>query len=197
MRYDYTRVNFGWWRFNATTSVDLFEFGTSKAASWDCPATMMSTLSVLRSNPRLDDVLEMMRRWEEARATKWLTEAQKEMLRDPDKEYTLLINENGEFEMVQCEAAPVGGGDERVTAYIFERHGYHYAQLWDNAGESSISFNNACIVSYSKELGKDNIAYPVAANVAELPVSGRAYLRVNCDKETLIEQLNAAKITVK
>ena len=38
MQDDFTRINFGWWRFNNETQSDIFEYGTSRAAAWDCPA---------------------------------------------------------------------------------------------------------------------------------------------------------------
>lgn len=101
MKKDFTRVNFGWWAFYKDTRPDVYEFGTSKAASWDCPITMQCNVANFKANPRFEDIFEVMRRWEDVRAANWLTDEQKLMLRQADKEFTLLINAKGEYELVE------------------------------------------------------------------------------------------------
>ncbi len=99
MKNDHTRLNFGWWAFREDTRVDVYEFGTSKAAAYDCPATVMADLEIFKKNPNTYEILEMMSRWEDVRAKKWLTPEQKEMLKDPNAEYTLLKKPNGDYEL--------------------------------------------------------------------------------------------------
>ncbi|MDW7657910.1 MAG: hypothetical protein SCM11_12140, partial [Bacillota bacterium] len=58
MRQDLTRLNFGWWGFWALrTQPDMFEYGTSRAAAWDCPVTVMEKLDAFKTHPRTDDIL--------------------------------------------------------------------------------------------------------------------------------------------
>jgi hypothetical protein len=88
MQRDFTRVNFGWWGFwhpgakcrNGGTTIgvqsDMWEYGTSKAAAWDSPVSVQMRLCDLDSHARIDDILEVMRRWEDVRAKNWLSPAQ-------------------------------------------------------------------------------------------------------------------------
>ena len=105
MQNDFTRVNFGWWGFyGAETQPDMFEFGTSRAAAWDCPATLQANRERFREAPRFGDVFEVLRRWEEVRATHWLTQEQKEELKNLEQEHILLINEQKQFEISQYQS---------------------------------------------------------------------------------------------
>ncbi len=143
MRKDFTRVDFGWWgmwlpgKDTVGIQADMWEFGTSKAAAWDCPATIQVELECVRSHPRMGDILETMRRWEDVRARKWLTDEQKEMLKDPAAEYHLFLNDAGEYELVRWEQIPdVCGG--QVRAFVFERGGGRYVAYWHVSGDCSL-----------------------------------------------------------
>ncbi len=46
---------------------DMIEYGTSKAAVWDCPATVMLRFPETSGLARLDDLAETVCRWEEVR----------------------------------------------------------------------------------------------------------------------------------
>ena len=196
MKYDYTRVNFGWWEFNERTSPDLFEFGTSKAAACDCPMTVIFDLNMVNSNPRRDDVMEAVRRWEDVKASGWLTEERKKMLANRDKEYTLLIDEMGKYELSECQETSVGN-DKRVSAFIFERNDGLYASIWDNEGSSSVEINGIVISSYKKEIAGEDIPYSTDNGITVIDVSSKAYIKANCDRKTLIKLLSDAKITAK
>ena len=71
MANDFTRVNFGWWACQGAQRADIFEYGTALAAACDCPGAFISgfgeAFKVLRSTPRIEDILETFRRWELAR----------------------------------------------------------------------------------------------------------------------------------
>ena len=143
MRKDFTRVDFGWWgmwlpgKDTVGLQADMWEFGTSKAAAWDCPATIQVELAYVRAHPRMGDILETMRRWEDVRARKWLTPDQKEMLKDPNAEYHLYLNEASEYELVRWEEIPdVCGG--QVRAFVFERGGERYVAYWHVSGEGTM-----------------------------------------------------------
>ena len=143
MRKDFTRIDFGWWgmwlpgKDTVGLQADMWEFGTSKAAAWDCPATIQVELAYVRAHPRMDDILETMRRWEDVRARKWLTDAQKEMQKEPMAEFHLFLNEAGEYELVRWEQIPdICGG--QVRAFVFERDGARYVAYWHVSGDCSL-----------------------------------------------------------
>ena len=139
---DFTRVDFGWWRLwhngesafgSSTVGVqpDMWEYGTSKAAAYDCPATMQMRLDAIRRNGRRDDIVETVRRWEDVRAKNWLTRAQKEMLKDPKREFHLYLNGAGEYELVEWRQLDVAGGKwTDVRAFVFERGGRRVVACW-------------------------------------------------------------------
>ena len=143
MRKDFTRVDFGWWGMwlpggdTVGIQADMWEYGTSKAAAWDCPATIQVDLACVRAHPRMGDILETMRRWEDVRARKWLTDRQKELLKDPAAEYHLFLDDAGEYELVRCERIPdVCGG--QVRAFLFERGGERYVAYWHVGGNGAL-----------------------------------------------------------
>ena len=155
MRKDFTRVDFGWWSLclpgqNVTlknvkpyrkmktigTQPDMWEFGTSRAAAWDCPATIQFNLGAASRHPRIDDLMEVMRRWEDVRAKNWLTKEQKELLKSPTKEHHLYLNEKGEYELVEWEQIPIGGETlaPGLRAFLFERGGKRVVAYWHTFG---------------------------------------------------------------
>ena len=147
---DFTRVDFGWWDFylpgqevtikdvkpyrkvkTVGTQPDIWEYGTSKAAAYDCPATALMKLKKLRDHKRAPDILETMRRWEDVRARKWLTAEQKEMLKDPKREFHLYLNARGEYELLEWKQLDVAGGKwTDVRAFVFERGGKRVVAYW-------------------------------------------------------------------
>ena len=157
---DFTRVDFGWWIFwpakfdgepaaregtfrrnrrTIGTQADIWEYGTSKAAAFDCPSTMQMDLDKLARHRRTGDILEMIRRWEDVRLRKWLTPAQKEMLKDPSKEFHLDLNGRGEYELVEWRQLDVAGDRwSRVRAFVYERGGRRVVAYWDIADRSRL-----------------------------------------------------------
>ena len=98
LQKDYTRVNFGWWKFWEGTHPDVYEYGMSRAAAWNCPTTVAVKFSRLDANPRTDEIFETLRRWEDFRLH-YMTEEQKAMIRSSDKEYTPQIAEDGTYKL--------------------------------------------------------------------------------------------------
>jgi len=152
MRKDFTRVDFGWWsvampgvqkngRFSTGTQADHWEFGTSKAAAWDCPATIQIR-PYARKHPRLNDILEAMRRWEEVRANGFLTEERKRLLRDPSKEFHLHPDGQGGYALVEWKQLAVGGTrDGQVRAFLFEYAGKRHVAYWHVSGEGDFEID--------------------------------------------------------
>ena len=191
MQNDLTRVNFGWWAFYLDTRPDVYEFGTSKAAAWNCPVTVMAGPDRFEENPRFADIFEVMRRWEDVRAKKWLTKEHLEMLRDEKKEHTLIINEKGEYELVEYEEIKLAP-EATVSAFTFTRNEEVYAVVWDNKGESVMKLNQDLVISYTTDVGGEDIPYAKKCKKAHLPISRKAYIRASCDKEALIAAIRSA-----
>ncbi|MEA4889418.1 MAG: hypothetical protein VB070_08135 [Clostridiaceae bacterium] len=197
MRRDFTRLNFGWWGYWALrTQPDMFEFGTSRAAAWDCPVTMMENVEAFKSHPRTDDILEVMRRWEDVRAKNWLTEKQKLALRNLDQEHILLINENKDYELVPYDQITgAAGGSKDVLAFLFERKGESTVVFWHATGSGSLELSlDGKAISLQKELGGESVPFSTGAGTVTIPVGGRCYLRSSLPKEKLIEAFENAKL---
>ncbi len=193
MRNDFTRLNFGWWGYFQDTQPDMYEYGTSRAAAWDSPVTVISNMDVYKSNPRTADNFEVLRRWEEARKTGFLTEAMKEELKKLDKEHILLIDEEGALELAEYEALAVG--DEKISAFVFERKGKTYAVLWHKTGEGKLCLPlSAEGLCYESALGKADLAAEKTENGVLLAAAGRRYLSGDFSKEQLAAAF--AKATV-
>ncbi|MBR3222115.1 MAG: hypothetical protein IKF72_07755 [Kiritimatiellae bacterium] len=147
MRKDFTRIDFGWWTLylpgqgsirTIGTQPDMWEFGTSRAAAWDCPTTVQFDLDRIARHPRIKDLMEVLRRWEDVRAKNWLTTEQKEMLKDPVREHHLYLNEAGGYELVNWKQIPIGGGKftPGLRAFLFEREGKRVVAYWHTSGRA-------------------------------------------------------------
>lgn len=194
MRKDFSRVNFGWWGIYNDTRPDVYEFGTSKAAAYDCPATVQARLAVLRANPRTADILEVVRRWEDVREKNWLTEEQKIMLRQADKEYTLLINAKGEYELTEYIQTKVGEGENSITAFVFERNGMSCATLWDNKGQSTLTLDKNAVTSYSREIDTQELNVEYDVSKATVKVEEKAYITSTLPMSDFVSALKKAVI---
>ena len=120
---------------------DIWEYGTSKAAAFDCPSTMQMKLATLRQHRRTADILETVRRWEDVRARKWLTAEQKEMLKDPNREFHLIDDGKGGYELVEWKQLDVAGGKwTNVRAFMYERGGRRVVVYWHVSDKARLVF---------------------------------------------------------
>lgn len=195
MRQDFTRLNFGWWAYYADTQPDIYEYGTSRAAAWDCPVTMMENTELFQSNPRTADTLEVLRRWEEVRVQNWLTDDQKKELQNLDQEHILLIDENGQFELQPYDLIP--GVDNAVSAFLFERKGRRYVVYWHKTGSARIKLpldaQTGGLV-LEKELGGEQLPIEASAGSVVIPAAGRCYLSSDLSGQALAEAFARAEI---
>jgi len=188
---DFTKLNFGWWAFRPDTQPDIFEYGTSRAAAWDCATTVTTSLERFSQNPRTDDILEVMRRWEDVRAKKWLTDEQKLELKNPDKEHILLINEQGEYELT--EYTDILKDNENVAAFIFERLGKRYVVCWHKTGEGKLSLPvKGSDIEYYDEIGGKAVDITENGDSTVLPLSGRKYVVSTLSREELAKAFREA-----
>ena len=178
MANDFTRVNFGWWKYQDGQRPDILEYATALAASCDCPGAFIANLNFANDNPRAADIFETFHRWELARATGFITPEIKEELKKTDVEHTLLINESGELELTPWEEVH-SELDENgtVSLFVFERAGKSCAVCWHNNGSGIWKIPGISgIVSYVDRLGGDEISLVLDADCLMLPVDGKRYL---------------------
>ena len=197
MADDFTRVNFGWWNVYPDTQPDTFEYGSSRAMGWNCPTTLMATLDRFQSNPRMDDILEVLRRWEDVRTHDLLSREQKDLLKQPGQEYTLLLEEDGQYALTPYALLPdAAGGHPSVRVYIFAHRGKSWAVCWCPTGQTKLLLSlEAGQIRYEKNPGSAPVPIDAAENGVILPLAGRAYLSTDLSMDTLTEALRNAAVT--
>lgn len=140
---DFTSVNFGWVDYLAPDSTtigmqpDMYEYICSKALAWDAPISLVGKLDQIRKHPRTEDNFDVIRRWEEAKIAGKLTEEQKMTLRDPEAEFLLLEDRNGE--PLLCRYAQVTAEDSPIRGFVFEKDGRTCMICWHVSGEGSLT----------------------------------------------------------
>jgi len=145
MHEDFTQLDFGWWRCflpsdrTVGTQMDMWEFGTSKAAAWDCPTTMEMHPDVILKHPRANDLLEVMRRWEDVRAKKWLKPEQRVALRDGKREFHL-YKDGESYELCEIEMLPTPVGAKGLRGFFFERAGKRVVAAWHTFGAGTVDW---------------------------------------------------------
>ena len=130
---DFTSVNFGWVDYLAPSEEtmgmqpDMYEYICSKALAWDSPISLMGKLDQIRSHPRTEDNFQVIRDWENVKLANSLSATQKEMLKDPQREFVLLKGADGS--PVLYEYRPFLE-TESVRAFYFERDGKGCLIYW-------------------------------------------------------------------
>jgi len=185
---DFTRLNFGWWNYFVDTQPDMYEFGMSRAAAWDCPVTIMVNQDRFKLNARTEDNFEVVRRWSDVREKNWLTKKQKEMLKNTLQEHILIINEVGDYELSPYdEITNVACGNENVAAFLFTRKNENCVVCWHKTGSGILQLAiSAQDIIYEEEIGGSKINVKQENGVVLLPLAARRYLRSKQSKEELI-----------
>jgi len=184
---DFTRLNFGLWNYYVDTQPDMFEFGMSRAAAWDCPVTLLVNMDRFRANARTADNFEVIRRWNDIREKDWLTDAQKEAMKDVKQEHILLLNESGNYELVPYDRLALSEDVEKsVSAYVFERGGRSYVVCWHKQGEGLLRLPvSKHDVTYESEIGGEQIPLTEADDAVQLPIAGRRYVSAAMRKQEI------------
>ena len=195
MQDNFTRLNFGWLGYflpsekTIGTQPDQLEFVTSKAAAWDCPVSIHADPAALAQHPRTADNFEVFRRWEEVRAKRWLTDEQKEMLRDAEQEFILLLDEKDDFELVACDRIMNVANESRdVIAFTFQRKKALYAVYWHISADRRLELPlNPKDVAALERMGKEIEATAgEGKNTTVVPVGKRRYLKTSRSKKAAL-----------
>ncbi len=182
---DFTQIDFGWWMYDDTYHVDHYEYGVSKSVACNCPASLIVfTEPHLITNPRNDDIVRMFKRWADVRHNNLLTDEEKEKIKNPDKEFTLLINESGEYEL--CEYEKINGTPDSLSAYVFSKNGLNYVVYWSTAGEESYKL---CLdgdkIEIKDEYAGNSVEFKKENDGVVIVASDKKYLSSNISKEEL------------
>ena len=114
------------------------------------------------------------------------------MLRDLATEHTLLVNEEGEYELVPYHQIETGC---RLRAFVFSRHGESWAVYWHTEGSGSLILPcTDALFEVRDELYQSPVAPMVEKEHFVLPLSNRRYIRTNLPMETLITMLQKGEI---
>ena len=191
-RQDMTRVDFGWWYFalprapkdgkpgSMGTQADHWEYGVSVATAWDCAASISMQLDALKTHPRTDDILAMMKRWADLRRNGKFREEWRDELKNVSQEHHLLVNAKGEYELVRYDQILAGDDARPVRAFIFEKDGANWVLYWHCTGNGRLWLQAAPgkVEVFDGFAGK-----PVAVEASNggviVPVGARLYLKTS------------------
>ena len=195
---DMTRVDFGWWVYFAPgtkdwteapsvgTQPDMWEYGLSVAAAWNCSVSMLMSLDELRKHPRTDEMLETTRRWADLRRRGLFREEWRASLKNYSQEHHLLDDGRGGYDLVPYSRIKVGDGKSPVRAFAFERDGARWVVYWHGSGECSL---NLPVRAEDVALFDGYAGRPVAIAPADggtvLPAGPRRYLRTGLSHEAV------------
>lgn len=196
---DFTSIDFGWINYIAPDKKtigmqpDMLEYICSKATAWDCPISLQGDLNQFKRHPRTTDNLEVIRRWEEVRINNFFSEKQKKAMKDPEKEYILLVDENGKFEL-RPYIQILAGGDPNIRAFLFKRDNTRYwVVYWNPLGEGQLKLDiDNTKVRLFNDLGKQ---MPLAGiREVSVPLGNRHYLEFDLPREKVLDILKGARV---
>jgi hypothetical protein len=140
--------------------------------------------------------MEVFRRWEEVRARHWLSDEQKEMLKNLKQEHILLVNEKNEFELIPYDQIlNVANGKNEVRAFIFSRNNDIYAVYWHISGDKNLELPiGSEDFTLMDNIGKDIQAVTENGHTS-VPAGHRRYIKTNkLSKEELVSAFQNARI---
>ena len=182
MQMDFTRLNFGWWRVFPDLQPDHWEYGCAVAAAWDCPVSVGGGLTRWQKHPHPEDLLEVLRRWEDVRIHDLLTPEEKKTIREnPLQEHILLLNEEKQYELVPYEQ--IAAKDETIRAFLFTRRGKNWVVYWHVKGEGELS------LIPDAEVCEELYESPVIYASGVVPASHRRYWKTDLSRQEIMNLL--------
>jgi hypothetical protein len=79
----------GWFKMTPETSIEDMEWMLARSAGYDAGYALVADLEVVAKNANSDKILELISDWEKLRISDSFTEAQKEVMRDNTKEFSI------------------------------------------------------------------------------------------------------------
>lgn len=204
---DFTSVNFGWVNYLAPSEKtigmqpDMFDYICSKALAWDSPISLVANVPEIEKHPRTDDNLLAINLWEALKLDKTIDPELKRLMRDPDREFTILPRKGNKvdiFEVVQITPDSLNATIP-VRAFACEiapdRTGIIY---WDGSGESEITLPPTSARFELQDIYGRRIKTRRAKDGSTtLPASGRRMLVVDLPMQQAIDLFNLTVSTYK
>ena len=125
----------------------------------------------------------------------FLSEEQKMDLRDPYQEHTLLINENGDFELVPYnQLMNVAGEDPDIRAFLFTRKEKVWVVYWHCRGEATMTLPiKPGKLQLFEDLGTE-IPVEATQDGTVIPVGDVRYLAFDLSREEVVQLLREAVV---
>jgi len=189
----FTGVDFGWIAYTLPSNnsigiqPDMIEYILSHSIGCNSVLSLVGIPDNLEKHPRTNDNLKAFKTWEDAKVSGFFTTKQKEELKKPGKEFTLLINERGDYELLSCEQIIMPKQSNKVRAFIFNRKGKVWVSYWHTSGEGSLEL----LISHNKmklfeELGNKIELSGNNNNKIKIPIGKRRYAQFDLPKEHVV-----------
>ncbi|REG83047.1 hypothetical protein [Algoriphagus antarcticus] len=91
----------GWFKMTPETSIEDMEWMLAKSAGYDAGYALVADLPTVSQNGNSDKILELIGDWEKLRISNSFSEAQKEKMRNSDKEFTLKKINEAEWNLLE------------------------------------------------------------------------------------------------
>jgi hypothetical protein len=89
----------GWFWYQAGTTLEEMEWMLARAAGWNAGYALVVHPIAIGKNPSLEEVIEAIRTWEEAKNRKLFNENQKKLLKAGEHDFSLHKTNNNEFHL--------------------------------------------------------------------------------------------------
>ena len=216
---DMSRVDFGWWlfyspsgsarstagaqmgmweygaQFTAGTQMDMWEYGASVAAAWDCAISILMPTAALKRHPRADDILEMMRRWGDCRRRGLFKDEWRPRLKNYAQEHHLVLDAQGDYDLVDYFPLVVGNGQTPVRAFVFTKDNATWVVYWHGSGEGQLRLpiKAGAAALYDDFAGKA-VAFKQDGASIVVPATKRLYLKTTLARDAVEQAFATAAL---
>lgn len=167
----------------------------STATAWNCAASIKMDLAALRAHPRTDDILATMRRWADVRRRGLFKDEWRAEIKDHSREHHLLVDAEGNFDLVRYEEILAGDSDRPVRAFYFEKDGASWVVYWHCVGEGRLWLP---LVASDIALYDEFVSRPVKAEALNggvvVPAGNRLYLKSALGRSALVAAFSASRL---
>jgi len=194
---DFSSINFGWLNYLAPNEKtigmqpDMYEYICSKAVAWNCPISLVGNLKELQNHPRTADNLNVIKAWEELKLQNKLSKEEKEVLKDPEKEYFLMKDKSGHYQIYPY--VQITKDVERpIRAFSFLRNGKPCFIYWNIEGTNKLTLDIDKSKLKLTDCDSKKISIQSLDKKSILPCAQRMVLEIDLPKEQAIHLFEEA-----